>query len=118
MDYIQVLLLLAPVLVSGSGVTFNLTHERIENTFYLTCNVQNGSIDPTLVQFWINETEKIDIVSKADRVSWRYNIIAFDLEPQYEGTFYCGEADGEHSNGLGPFAGKLIMSRQYSTQSG
>ena len=97
-----VVLLLTPVLVSG--VTYNLTHHRAGNLFTLICTV-NGSIDATQVQFWINETEKINITGRAERVSWMYNIVAYKLEPQFEGTFYCGEIDGEQSNGLGPFAG-------------
>lgn len=109
MRCIKAILLLCPTLVSG--VIFNLTHQRDENTFYLTCGVLNGTIDPHNVTFWINETEKIDILRLgAERVSWVYNIVAFKLEPQDEGTFFCGDVEGEESNGLGPFAGKLLAS--------
>ena len=87
-----------------SGVSVNLSYLRLENDrFYLTCTVQNGSIAPELLQFWINDTD-LDITNKSDRIS--SNIVAFDLEQRYEGTFYCGEIDGVHSDGLGPFAGK------------
>ena len=102
--FLQVLLALTPVLVSG--VTFHLSYQRVDNQFYLTCDVNDGTIQP---EFWINETEKTYILSKADRVSLRYSIIAFKLEQQYEGTFYCGEATAGQSNGLGPFAGKLMQ---------
>ena len=100
-----VLLLTSTALVCG--VTFELTHQRLGNTFYLTCAVQNGSTVPGLMRFWLNNTgmDIFDIFEDAVQVS--SNIINFKLVPQYEGTFYCGEVDGVgKSNGLGPFAGK------------
>ena len=103
--WFSLLFFLTPFAVSG--LYYNLTHERVGNEFYLMCHIQNSSVSPEIVQFWINATEKIDILRRAKRVSLKFNIISFLLVPQYEGMFYCGEIDGEQSNGLGPFASKI-----------
>lgn len=105
MSHLQFILFLVPIV---SGESFNLTYRRDENKFYLTCDVQNDSIDVSQVNFWINQTERIDISIRSERIFLSYNnIIVFELEPQYEGTFYCGTDSGGQSNGLGPFAGKI-----------
>ncbi len=91
-----------------SGVPFNLTHERAGNTFFLICSVRNGTTDPNILQFWINETNRTYLPKEATRVTNQLSLIGtYELVPQDEGTFFCGEADenGVESNGLGPFAG-------------
>ena len=100
---LSLLLFLTPVLVSG--VTFRLTHERVQNVFYLTCGIQNGP-PPEDVQFWINETSRTAIPKL---YAQQVRNVLFRLVPQLEGTFYCGEPDGTRSNGLGPFAGKYSV---------
>ena len=54
-------------------------------------------------------TEQIDILNgtavKDAAVRVTESVVSFKLQPQYEGTFYCGEVDGEKSNGVGPMAG-------------
>ena len=52
-------------------------------------------------------TEKIDIQSINSASKLYGNTVRFVLTPQHEGTFYCGERDGEKSEGLGPIAGKI-----------
>ena len=65
----------------------------------------NGVIAPDLVRYWINDTDSI-INNRATGLPQELrNSINFKLEPRWEGTLYCGDPDGEHSNGLGPFAG-------------
>ncbi len=100
--------LLFVIQVLVSGVSFNLTHEREGNTLFLFCNVWNGTTDPNLLQFWINETNRTYLTREATRVSGQFNLTAFyELAPQGEGTFFCGETDddGVESNGLGAFTG-------------
>ena len=111
---LQHALLLLLASKSVSAVSFLLTHDRDGNMFNLTCHVKNGSITSDAVQFWINETEKIDILTINPSVLRQVNTVSFELLPRYEGEFYCGEIDGEHSDGLGPFVGewsfvKLLM---------
>ncbi len=68
------------------------------------------------VIFWINKTEKIDILSdlptgnRAVRIAW--NMISFQLQPQYEGTFYCGKNSTDKCAGVGPIAGMIASQLQ------
>lgn len=110
----QVLVLAVIVILSpnlASCVSYHLTHERAFNNLYFTCHVQNGSssVQEDNLTFWINETDKTYILNLSTRASVKFNVIAFYLRPQYEGTFYCGEVEGQSSNGLGPFAGKSYL---------
>ena len=92
------------ICISVQGICaekYVLKYSRHQNKITLLCNVSNTSITVNNVSFWINKTEKIDILS----IKISDNRIRFVLTPQYEGTFYCGERDGESSKGLGPIAG-------------
>ena len=93
----KVLLLSVVLLISGEA--YNLTFEREFNTFELKCH----AAETNSTTFWINETDRRYITETAGS---RHSVISYKLERQNEGTFYCGEADGEHSNGQGPFTGK------------
>ena len=82
-----------------------LEYLRYQNDIILHCKVTNTSMTANNVSFWINTAEKIDIQSIDSSPKLFGNVIRFVLTPQYEGTFYCGERDGEKSEGLGPIAG-------------
>ena len=97
------------------GVPFNLTFTRIGNNFTLTCETENATTTPEGMHFWINETEQIDIAKTLNGSVHEGNVISFELVPQYEGTFFCGESDGEWSNGIGPFAGEIDMPFKFYT---
>ena len=107
----QAFLLSVLLISSVSGVFYNLTFERELNSFELKCHAEtNVNVMPT---FWINETDRVYITADKS-IGSRHSIISYILEPQNEGTFYCGEADGEHSNGVGPFAGMMMSQNHFS----
>ena len=96
-----------------SAVNFNLTYQRIgDNELILSCS---NHPEKQNLRFWINETEKIDIVNELPLehaavymyVVQTVTVVSFVLRPKYEGTFYCGEKNGDRSNGVGPMAGKI-----------
>lgn len=94
------------VLVAGR--MYDLTIDREKNDLNLTCDAINAS--KTMCDFWINTTERIiDIVHGISSEDAAYvisnNTVSFKLQPKYEGTFYCGEINGNESAGIGPIAG-------------
>ena len=94
------------ILVQGiCAEKYVLEYHRYQNDIILHCKVANTSMTANNVSFWINTTAKIDIQSINSAYKLFCNTIRFVLTPQYEGTFYCGERDGESSEGLGPIAG-------------
>lgn len=107
-------LLLASIASGVASNNYQLKYLRHRgNILILQCTALNYSSAEN-ASFWINETERIDILNglqvkdAAARISTEdvmTNAVSFVLRPQYEGTFYCGEIDGESSNGLGPMAG-------------
>ena len=112
------LLVLALVLGGVLSNDFQLTYQRVRgNTLILQCTSPTNYTSTKYVSFWVNNTEVIDILhglqpeDAALQITQgeTENVISFVLRPQYEGTFYCGEIDGESSNGVGPMAGNNIM---------
>ena len=107
----QAFLFLIAFLVSQvAPYKFHLTYRKLKgnhNDLILYCS-SNSSLLQNF-SFWINETEQIDILNGIPpediAVRMTEGAVFFHLQPQYEGTFYCGEIDGEKSNGVGPIAG-------------
>ena len=94
------------ILVQGiCAEKYVLEYFRHKNNITLHCKVANTSTTEKNISFWINTTEKINIQSINSAYKLSGNRIRFVLTPQYEGTFYCGERDGESSEGLGPIVG-------------
>ena len=93
---------------------FFLTYRRIgrlegnRNDLIFHCHV-TGNYSSQDFSYWINKTEQVDILngipSKYAAVRVSEGAVFFNIQPQYEGTFYCGEMDGEKSNGVGPLIG-------------
>ena len=86
---------------------------RQMNELILVCN--SSSLDSNdNITFWINNTNKIDILhdlpAEYAAAKITMNMVSFQLQPQYEGTFYCGKNVMDEKNiGAGPFAGKTIL---------
>ena len=96
------------ICISVQGICaekYVLEYHRYQNKITLHC--KNTSMTTKNVSFWINTTDKIDIQNINSASKLFSNTIQFVLTPQYEGTFYCGERDGEKSEGLGPIAGTI-----------
>ena len=112
MRTVKYFLLLSAIAASGvvSEANYLLTYRRLrDNELFLFCSVWGNHLAQQNISFWINETEKIDIVYGIHpdhaAVYATPNLVSFILHPQYEGIFYCGEIYGNRSNGVGPMAG-------------
>ena len=101
--------LLTSILPQVVSYSFNLTYQGRGNYLTFYCKSTGNYSSSQNFSFWINATEQIDILNgippedAAVRVTeW---VVYFNLQPQYEGIFYCGEMNGVKSNGIGPLIG-------------
>ena len=94
---------------------FHLTYKRIgklggsRNNLIFICKATGNYSSSQNFSYWINETEQIDILNGIPYEDAAVRVtegVAFYMQPQYEGTLYCGEMNGEKSNGVGPLIGR------------
>ena len=104
--------MLSTVAPEAEEITYSLSLKRHMNELILECSVHGSDSHNRNVTFWINETETIDIINDlvtdnaAVKIAW--NVVSFQLQPQYEGTFFCGEnITGDKCAGIGPIAGNI-----------
>ena len=89
------------VLVSVQGAPenqiFELTFQRFRNELILHCNAQNGSMATSITFLSMIATNLKDIKST---IIIPNRVVRFIIQPQYEGTFYCGQVNETMSQGI------------------